>query len=384
MFNIIVQQDIFNISLDKLKKTVNEKPSTGFEFYSTVKLEVHQDQNGDTLKLTTFNGNEIGVAYCPCKVKENSTECSLINYNQLSTLVSSFPDTNINIVDNPDDNNILLSYSGRKTYIVLAKLPSSLFNIKPSLVNPFCQLECSTLKLIIDKAYNITEKSSNAMDLSVKLNLINNKCIATCKGAINKNMMKYEKSIPNSNLNIELLLDTQVLKKILDLLDDTKSVLIGQDNNYIVLSQDNIFYYFRKFNGTTMDISKFMPEKYSYEFKFNRLELLTSLNRTQAVCSSLNGMKVAVIKFSNLFTSICTDGERGTIQEDVTCEDINNTGKIIQMSFNVSNLIHLLLLLRPYEEVKICINSNSYAVIVPIDKNGNDDIKLLIPSCRTK
>ena len=383
MFDITVKQDLLSNALDSIKKTVNQKPATGNEYQSFVLL---QTDGAGTLKLTTFDGNQGSVTYLPSTVNEYTSECNLILYDQLSVLVSTFPDTNVKIIDDPNESIVKITHAGRTKYITLSKMDYKLFNVKLPLINPICSIESSILKLIVDKAKSIVQKGQSPLDSSIEIKLANNNCIATCKNAISKTMMLYEKNIVlQNNVNLSLLVDTLSITKIIDIIDDCKQIFIGQDNNYITLQQDNNIYYIRKLNGTVADITKFMPNKYSYEFVFNKYELLTALTRIKVVSTEMKGLRLACFSIRDGFTSIATNGNRGAIEEMVVTieetEDMNKRGNIVQFFFNVDTFINIIHLIKE-DEIKICINNASNAVIS--SKKSNYILRILIPAYRNK
>ena len=128
-----------------------------------------------------------------------------------------------------------------------------------------------------------------------------------------------------------------------------------------------------------------MPNKYSYEFVFNKYELLTALTRIKVVSTEMKGLRLACFSIRDGFTSIATNGNRGAIEEMVVTieetEDMNKRGNIVQFFFNVDTFINVIHLIKE-DEIKICINNASNAVISA--KKSNYILRILIPAYRNK
>lgn len=391
MFEIEVQQDTFSQALEKLKVTCDSSSSTDEEYLKTVKLEIvnrevvenNQKVIKTMLQLTTFNKSELGISFCPCKVRSNDTQCSLIEYESLNELVSSFPDTGVVIQDDPSENYIKLTYSGRKQYITLAKLDSKKFCIQIPNVQFVIQMECSALKLLLDRCSNVVTKSSNSIDESTCITFNNNQCIALCKSVKTKQMMLYCKNINTGNTNKQLIVNTKVCKKLLDNFEDIDKVNIFENDNTICINQNDVYYYFRKPQGTFTDISKFLPNNYKFIYKFNKMELLTSLKRVNAVCTDINNFRTCIMQFADMFSMITANGQRGSIQENVVSELITQDNNEFILAFNILSMISILSMFRGYDEILFCVNNNSNIVISPVTKD-NTVIRILLPTVRVK
>ena len=242
--------------------------------------------------------------------------------------------------DSDKSNSVEMTYQGRKSSIVLNCIEGN-FITAPTMNNSEkYDIMGITLKNGINKASEIITNSTSQEDTiknCVCLTLAKGKALFEAIDTQTKSMMAYVLAT-NTNQQVRKFFECAKAKFMINSFsDDCMSMYINE--NFISFQQGEKRTYLRLLNGNFFKITKLIPKQVDKVFKYNRLEMLSALNRVNALISKSSVIKSCNIKFSNMFSTITSKNTRGVIVEDVIC---SSTSDEIEMSFMVNTLIKVL------------------------------------------
>lgn len=335
----VVQKEMLS-ALNKLKATANLNTKKNEDYTNCISMTIEKDK----LLLSTTNNSEVSIVEVPFfTCTGTDKECSLVQYKTLKELVETIAEDKI--IKISDDGKVKINYNAKRKPIVLQSIDRKKLAFPKAITNfnNSAAFKADIFKNGIEKVCNlIKENSSNEIFSCCSVCINDGKIlIKGIDSVYSKRMALYYQQSEFIKGAAYFFPNAIRLKKIADLLDGDKGVLVKTNNNVVMIQQDNASYYLRLINGKFPQIEKFIIQNYYMTVKIQREGLITALKRIKIVAEQKLKIYSCTLNINNDKLIIKLNADKDSIEEEM---NIITTGTVTSkaMSFNTDTLLDTL------------------------------------------
>lgn len=335
MFEVVILQETLKTVLDYLAPTVGKNSQNLGD--DCISLE--STDTGSCILYTT-NTVESTVIEVVCSNSTQAAVAPYVNFKRFKGIIESIPANEYITIKEGGKNQMLISFSMRKTPIVINGNSNGMIQ-KPSIINAIPQtieFPVDFFNQIITKGASIINDSSTVQIMNcIKITVGNPEVTAEAIDINSKRTFMMTDTFGACVQPVTFLIEASKMSKSLKLFEDFSDFEITCDNAFTLMIGGNrpamynrkhqtasnditaVYYVMRKLSGTFPNVAQYYTANYQpAEFiTVNKADILNSITRIKAIGDDTSFLTGVSIKADKNEFSVSFNSQYGQLNDPV-------------------------------------------------------------------
>lgn len=328
----------------------------------------------DNGKLTMSNGNIIIITRIEIENENDEDLKTLIPFKLLKDIVSKLDG---DILDLEDNEKIIKLKCNRSNYNLCKTDFDSYPNIYISKLENALKINSNDFKKAIScVSFACSNEEKKPILTGANFTLKDNELNITATDTFRLAKVKIE-NVDSGEFNF--IISKNDLNNLIKLIPNDIELEIRYDEKNIVFQFDDVLYKTRLLEGNYPNVDKIVNNVYSNTIKFNKNELIDSLNRI-SVFKSEDKTNIAILNCeegkNDLLISSSEVNQIGNAKEIISCNN-SISGQALKIACNCDNLLDALNI---FDSEELNLNYiNSLKPFTITSDNENNLLQVLLP-----